>query len=330
MQLAHGGGGEFSARLIREVFGALAAARAPQQDAACVRAATTELAITTDSFVVRPLEFPGGDLGKLAVCGTVNDLAAAGAYPRWLAAAFILEEGIGFDLLERLVASLHATARDSGVEVVAADTKVVEQGCADGVFVTTTGIGELRADAAPRSDRARPGDLVLVSGTMGDHGVAVMAARSAMPLTPPPRSDCATLAGLAHRILDAGGDAVRCLRDPTRGGLAATVNELARDSGVALRIEESLVPVAPTVAEVCELLGLDPLQVANEGKLVAVVAPETAGKVLAAMREDPLGQSATVVGEVVPDPRGKAVLRTRFGADRVLPMPSGELLPRIC
>lgn len=288
------------------------------------------IAVSTDSFVVTPAEFPGGSLGTLAACGTLNDVAVMGARPEWLTAAFILEEGLALDLLSRMAADLQRAADEARVPVVAADTKVVDRGAADGLFVTTTGGGPVREDAALGSDRASPGDAVIVSGTIGDHGLAVMAARAALPLDPPIESDCACIAPLAHRLLDAAGPAVHCMRDPTRGGLAAAVNEIAEDSGVTIRLHEDLLPIRRTVREACELLGLDPAHAANEGKLIAVVSADAASASLEAIRSHPLGREAALIGEVTERSAGQVRLATAFGGERVLDMPSGELLPRIC
>jgi len=315
---------------VRQAFGRLPAARPPLQDAARFTGGGAALAMTTDAFVVKPLVFPGGDIGKLAICGTVNDLCAAGAHPRWLSVAVVIEEGLDLDLLAAIADSLAATAEAAGVEVIAGDTKVVERGAADGLYLVTSGVGELRDDARPRSDRVEPGDVVLVSGPVGDHGVAVLAARHGLPLDPPPRSDCAPLHEVAHAALDAGGMSVKCLRDPTRGGLAATLNEIAGDSAVRLRLDEARVPVREETRGVCELLGLDPLAVANEGKFAAVVSPDSADAVLEAMRASPLGEGACAIGEAIGSGPGTVTLRTSFGTERLLPMPSGELLPRIC
>ncbi len=330
VQLAHGGGGRASDALVTSVFGRLAAARSPRQDAASLEAGGVRLALSTDAFVVTPAEFPGGDVAKLAVCGTVNDVAVAGARPRWLTAAFVIEEGFPIETLERLAASMQATAERAGVAIVAGDTKVVERGAADGVYIATTGLGEVRSDARVSSDQAAPGDVILLSGTVGDHGMAVMVARAVLPLDPPPLSDCAPLQGLVEAVLDAGGLGVKCLRDPTRGGLAASLNEIARDSGVSMRVDAEAVPVRSNVRQACELLGFDPLQVANEGKIVAVVAPEAADSVLAAMRASEYGAEAAAIGEVLDAGRGRVRVRGAFGAERTLDMPSGELLPRIC
>jgi len=328
--LSHGGGGRASHLFVGSVFGRLAAAAHPRQDAAVLPRPAGRIAVSTDSFVVTPCEFPGGSLGTLAACGTLNDVAVMGARPEWLTAAFIIEEGLPVDLLTRMVTDLQRAADEAGVPVVAADTKVVGRGAADGLFITTTGGGAVRDDAAVGSDRAFPGDAVILSGTIGDHGLAVMAARAALPLEPPIESDCACIAPLAHLLQDAAGPAVHCMRDPTRGGLAAALNEIAADSAVTIRVYEDLLPVRRTVREACELLGLDPAHAANEGKLIAVVSADAAPSALEALRSHPLGREATLIGEVADRSDGQVRLATAFGAERVLDMPSGELLPRIC
>jgi hydrogenase expression/formation protein HypE len=293
-------------------------------------AGTGRLAFTTDSFVVDPLFFPGGDIGRLAVCGTVNDLAAAGARPIALSAAFILEEGLDLETLDRAVASMRATADEVGVPIVAGDTKVVSRGSADKMFITTSGIGLLPEgleSAAP--NRASPGDLVLLNGTLADHGMAVMVQREGLRFSTDIRSDCAPLYGLVAALLEVAPN-THCLRDPTRGGLAAALNELASQSGVCIQIEESAIPVNEDVRVACELLGIDPLHVANEGKMVAVVPESEAQVALEAMKAHPLGGRAAIVGRVQESPAGRVYLRTALGSLRILDIPAGDLLPRIC
>jgi hydrogenase expression/formation protein HypE len=287
------------------------------------------LVLTTDAFVIAPLLFPGGDIGSLAVHGTVNDLAMAGARPLHLAASFILEEGLELELLEIIVRSMGAAARAAGIDVVTGDTKVVERGKGDGLFITTTGVGVVAEGIAISGDRARPGDVVLVSGTLGDHGVAIMARRAELDLETKLLSDSAALHRLVAAMLEAVPD-IHVLRDPTRGGLAATLNEIAQQSGVGVRIVERAIPVRPEVRGVCELLGLDPLDVANEGKLVAICAEADAERLLAAMRAHPLGRDAAIVGRVVEDPRRLVELETRMGGRRLVDWLAGEPLPRIC
>lgn len=329
--LAHGSGGRKSSELIVEVFLKHFGNRALNAlgDSALIEGGD-RLAFTTDSFVVDPIFFPGGDIGRLAVCGTVNDLACAGARPIGLSAAFILEEGLDMDTLERIVASMRDAAGESGVSIVAGDTKVVARGSADKIFITTSGIGVLpdgRNHPAPNT--AVPGDLVLVSGTMGDHGMAVMTCRTGMRFASGIRSDCAPLYGMVASILEAAPN-VHCLRDPTRGGLATTLNELSAQSAVCIEVDESRIPVSEDVRVACELLGIDPLHVANEGKMVAVVPPDEAEAALGAMRSHRYGEKAEIVGHVRDVPAGRVHLRTSMGSLRILDMPAGDLLPRIC
>jgi hydrogenase expression/formation protein HypE len=334
--LAHGEGGELTRELISSLFVAALANEASGNavlreygDAAVLPVNAQRVALTTDSFVVKPVVFPGGDIGRLAVCGTVNDLAVAGAQPQYLTAGFILEEGLSVALLRQVVRSMAATARAAGVLVVAGDTKVVEKGAADGLYINTAGLGWVPEGRDLRPARLQPGDLLLVNGTMGDHGMAVMMAREELPFRTPIVSDCAPLNGLVEAILAAGGSAVRCLRDATRGGLATVLNEWASPA-VGITLDESCVPVSAPVAAACEFLGLDPLYVANEGKLVAAVAPEAAERVLAAMRTHPLGVDAALVGRVTDRHAGLVTLRTPYGSERILPLLTGGQLPRIC
>jgi len=331
--LAHGAGGSASRTLVEALFAAeldnpLLAALG---DSAVLDAPPgARLAITTDAFVVTPLEFPGGDIGGLAVSGTVNDLAMAGARPLALTASFVIEEGFAVDRLRRIVASMAATARTAGVPVAAGDTKVVERGKADGLYISTSGVGAVADGTDLDPAGIRPGDRVLVSGPIGDHGMAIMLARGDLALAGDIVSDAAPLGGLVAGLLAACGPAVRCLRDPTRGGLATVLNEFARTAGVGLAIAEAAIPVRPVVAGACELLGIDPLYVANEGKLVAVVAPDAADAALAALRADPLGAEAALIGEARAEPGGMVVLDTAFGGTRVVDMLVGNPLPRIC
>ena len=289
-----------------------------------------KLAMSTDSFTVQPLFFPGGDLGKLAVTGTVNDLAMRGARARWLSIGMIIEEGLERSVLRRVVESIRAACDADSVHVVTGDTKVVGRGAADKLFINTAGIGELFAEPAPGVLRARPGDKILVNGTIGDHGIAVLAAREELSLTQQVESDCASLLGLVERMIEVGGEHVHCLRDPTRGGLAAALNEIAEASGVAIEIEEDAVPVSPEVQGACELLGMTPFEIANEGKLVAVLAEKAANQVLETMREHPLGARAAIIGDVAEGEAGRVWVRTVLGTTRLLDLPAGELLPRIC
>lgn len=327
--IGHGGGGKLAADLLREVF--LPAFDSPVlaalEDAAVLPVEAGKLAMTTDAFVVKPRFFPGGDLGRLAVCGTVNDLVSVGARPAYVSAAFILEEGLPIAELRRVVQSMQQAAVEAGVALVAGDTKVVERGSGDGIFVVTTGVGFVPAGRSVSVALARPGDRVLVSGTLGDHGIAVMAARSGLETSV--TSDCAPLAELGERLLTAA-PGTRVLRDPTRGGLTGVLHEIARASGVGLELDERAIPVHPEVHAACELLGFDPLQLANEGKLVVVVpeAEETAA--LAALQSHPRGTEAAAIGHVTKERAGFVTLRSRVGGLRVLTELSGEQLPRIC
>ena len=329
--LGHGSGGRLSAELLHELFlPAFAnAALARLDDQAVLPVGNARIAFTTDSFVVRPLFFPGGDIGSLAVNGTINDLAMAGARPLWLSVALILEEGLPLDDLRRIVASTRAAAAAAGVEIVTGDTKVVERGSADGVFVNTSGIGLVPEGLELSCDRARPGDRVLLSGAIGQHGIAILTSREDLGIVTDIRSDCAALHTLVAEMLAASRD-IRCMRDPTRGGLSSALNEFAAQSGVAIELEEPAIPIGEEVRGACELLGLDPLYVANEGKLVAVVAPEAAEAVLAAMRRHPLGREARLIGSVAAEPVGLVTLRTALGTRRTVDMLAGDQLPRIC
>ena len=331
IELTHGGGGRATTHLIEDLFvpafdNPLLAAR---NDAASFASPGAHLVMSTDGFVVSPLFFPGGDIGSLAVHGTVNDLAMAGARPLYLTAGFILEEGLPLADLRRAVRSMAAAAASAGVRIIAGDTKVVERGKGDGIFITTTGLGVREADVAPSAERARPGDAVLVSGTLGDHGIAILSQREGIGFATTVQSDSAALHGLVAAIV-AACKGVRVLRDPTRGGLAAALNEIAAASRVGMLLDEAAIPVAPEVAAACELLGLDPLHIANEGKLVAIVPADDAGRVLAAMRGDPLGRNAARIGTVTADGGTFVQVRGAFGGSRILDWLSGEQLPRIC
>lgn len=286
-----------------------------------------QLAFSTDSFVVDPLFFPGGDIGKLCVCGTVNDLAMCGAEPKYLSLALIIEEGLPTESLRRIVASIKAAAEAAGVAVVTGDTKVVEHGRGDGVYITTSGIGVVRYPGLG-PERMRPGDAVLISGTAGDHGAAVMLARDAL-MEGEIRSDCAALNGLARAVLESGAE-VRALRDPTRGGVATTLCEFAESAALGIELDETAIPVRRDVSAACALLGLDPLYCANEGKMLAVVAAKDAERALAAMRGVPEGKSAAIIGRVISERPGKVVLRTAMGGGRILQKLAGAQLPRIC
>ena len=287
------------------------------------------LAFTTDSYVVSPIFFPGGDIGKLAVCGTVNDLAMSGAKPLYLSLSFIIEEGLPQSELEEIVSSVQKAAEEAGVEIVTGDTKVVNRGSADKLFINTAGVGIIPEGVNISGSNARPGDKVLLSGPVGDHGIAVLSQREGLSFSTPLESDCAPLGSLVAEMLAAGSN-IHCLRDPTRGGLATTLNELAKQSKVSIRIEEGKIPVREEILAACEMLGFDPLYVANEGKLVAIVPPEEAEQVLEAMRENHYGKGAAIIGEVKAEHAGRVVMKTCLGASRIVDMLVGDLLPRIC
>ncbi|HTU89324.1 MAG TPA: hydrogenase expression/formation protein HypE [Gemmataceae bacterium] len=334
--LGHGSGGQLTAELIQRLFvpafgndvlGAL-------EDQATLPVAhasgsSTRIAFTTDSFVVRPLFFPGGDIGRLAVHGTVNDLAVGGARPLFLSAAFILEEGLPLTDLQRIVASMRQACVEAEVSLVTGDTKVVDHGKGDGLYITTSGIGLAPERFSLSIHNARPGDCILVSGTIGDHGIAIMSVREGLEFETVLESDTAPLTALAQAVLEAC-PRTRCMRDPTRGGLSSVLNELAAASGVGVRIDEAAIPIRPEVRGACEMLGLDPLYVANEGKLVAVVPAEDADRVLQAMRAHALGKNAALIGEITADFPGMVILRSVVGGERVVTMLAGEQLPRIC
>jgi hydrogenase expression/formation protein HypE len=298
-------------------------------DLAKIVALGDRLAFTTDSFVVDPLQFPGGDIGKLAVCGTINDLAVGGARPLYLSCAVIIEEGVTIDLLRDIARSMAKTAREAGVEIVTGDTKVVHKGACDKLFITTTGIGVIAEGVSLGAHRARPGDLVLVNGLLGDHGAAILGARGDMALDTPIESDCAALHGLVETLLEAA-PGTRSMRDATRGGLATVLNEIAASSAVSIEIEETKTPIREEVKGFCEILGLDPLYLANEGKLVAIVPAEEAEAALAALRAHPLGPLSSIIGEVGEGQAGRVTMRTVFGGRRIVDMLVGEQLPRIC
>lgn len=329
--LGHGSGGKLMHELIEQVFAPvlLASNGAALNDAAVFRAGGARLAMTTDSFVVDPIFFPGGDIGELAVYGTVNDLAVSGARPRFLSAAFILEEGLPLQDLSCIVASMKRACDEAGVAMVTGDTKVVNRGKGDKVFVNTTGIGVIERQIEISADRARPGDKVLLSGAIGAHGVAILLAREEIEFERPILSDTAPLNGLVEDMLRASLD-IHCMRDLTRGGLASALNEIALSSRVGFRIHEDRIPIQDEVKGACEILGLDPLHVANEGKLVAVVEPVQAEKILASMRQNGRGTEAALIGEVVENHPGRVVMKTGVGGLRIVDMLAGEQLPRIC
>jgi len=329
--LGHGSGGRLTADLIRHLFVPLFdnPALSALNDQAVLEINGARLAFTTDSFVISPLFFPGGDIGSLAVHGTINDLAVSGAQPLYLSAGFILEEGLPMDDLGRIVTSMADACRATGVQLVTGDTKVVNKGKGDGVFINTAGIGLVPPGVHIAADRARPGDVILVSGTIGDHGMAIMSVREGLSFETTLVSDSAPLHTLVAAMLQVTPD-IHCLRDATRGGVAAVLNELAGQSRVGFAIEEAAIPVQPAVMAACEMLGMDPLYVANEGKLVAVVPREHAEALLEAMRRHPLGAQAAIIGEVVAEHPGLVVARTAIGGRRVVDLPLGEILPRIC
>lgn len=332
VDLSHGGGGRAMAQLIDELFvrhfdNTMLQCR---NDQALFAVGAGRMVISTDCHVISPLFFPGGDIGSLSVHGTVNDVAMSGAEPLYLAAGFILEEGFPLADLERIVISMAAAAKAAGTPVVTGDTKVVERGKGDGVFITTTGVGRVPDGVSVSSDQARPGHVVLLSGSIGDHGVAIMAGRENLQFGTSIISDSAALHGLVAAMVQVAPGAIRCLRDPTRGGLAAVLNELALESGVGMLIEEDKVPVKAEVKAACEILGLDPLYVANEGKLVCICEAAAAEPLLAAMRAHPLGEDAVIIGTVIEDGNRFVQMRTGFGGRRIVDWPVGEQLPRIC
>jgi len=329
--LGHGSGGKLYRDLVRDVF--VAEFRNPlleRLDDAVTLATTGRIAFTTDAHVVQPLRFPGGDIGTLAVAGTVNDLATAAARPLALSAAFIIEEGFPMDDLVDFCRSMARTADEAGVAIVTGDTKVVQRGAADGLYITTTGVGEIVVEHELGAHTVSEGDVVLLSGTIGDHALAVLAARGEFHFTAALESDCAPLWGLTEAAVEAGGKALRFLRDPTRGGLTTVLAELAESAGLGIEIDEQAVPVSPAVRSVCDLLGYEPFSLANEGKMVLVVAPGRGDAVLEALRGRPEGARAARIGRVTGAHPGRVALRTALGTRRVLDMPVGELLPRIC
>jgi hydrogenase expression/formation protein HypE len=332
IDLSHGAGGRASAQLIDEIF--RAAFDNPilnrGDDQAAFDVPAGRMVISTDGYVISPLFFPGGDIGSLAVHGTINDLAMAGARPLYLAASYIIEEGFPLRDLQRIAQSMAHAASEASVAIVTGDTKVVERGKGDGVFITTTGIGLVPPGLDLSANRARPGDLVILSGSIGDHGVAVMSKRNNLGFETDILSDSAALHGLVAEIVRVAAGSLRVMRDPTRGGLAAALNEIAQQSGTGFLIEEERIPVRPEVAAACELLGLDPLYVANEGKLVAIVAPQAADVLVATMRAHPLGRDTVMIGEVTADEECFVQIATSFGGGRIVDWLAGEQLPRIC
>lgn len=330
--MGHGAGGRMGHQLIRKAF--LPAFDNPAlcagDDAARLESdGHQNLAISTDAHVVFPLFFPGGDIGRLAVCGTVNDVAMLGAHPLYLTAGFILEEGLPMDTLQRVVASMKSAAEEAGVQIVAGDTKVVQKGKADGLYITTAGVGVIRPGLSIGGAQAKEGDAIILSGSIGDHGIAVLGARGELGFESTVHSDVAPLNHLVEAMLKAS-DGIHVLRDPTRGGLATTLNEIAAQSNLGILLDEESIPVHPEVRAACEMLGFDPLYIANEGKLVAMVAAEEAESVLQAMRRTRYGENAVVIGRVTDESKGRVLLKTPLGSTRIVDMLAGEMLPRIC
>ena len=329
--MAHGGGGRLSHQLVKEVFASQFknALLEPLHDGAIFSAGNATFAFSTDSYVINPIFFPGGDIGKLAVNGTVNDLSMCGARPLYLSSAFIIEEGFPIDDLWRIVLSMESAAKTAGVQLVTGDTKVVDRGKGDKVFINTSGIGLIPDGIHIGPQRAKPGDKIILSGTIADHGIAIMSVREGLEFETQIESDCAPLNGLVAAMLAASHD-IHVLRDPTRGGVASVLNEIAESANLGIAIHEDAIPVSEEVSGACEILGFDPLYVANEGKLLAFVAPAAAEDVLAATRAHAMGKNAVVIGDAVADHAGTVVMKTRIGGSRVVDMLSGEQLPRIC
>lgn len=328
--LAHGSGGKLSHNLIeKNLLPLFSNPILDKLDDSAVFELSGRLAFTTDSYVVSPIFFPGGDIGKLAVCGTINDLAMCGAMPLFLSISLIIEEGFSMEELEIIVNSIKDTAGKANVRVVTGDTKVVNRGSADKLFINSSGLGLIPPGVDISGSNAQLGDKVILSGTIGDHGIAVMSQREGLRFSVPVESDCAPLHKLVNEMMEVSPQ-IHCLRDPTRGGLATTLNEFAKQSKVSIRVEEEKIPISDAVRAACELLGFDPLYVANEGKLVAIVAPEDADLILAKMKQNQYAVNASVIGEVTAEPKGRVIMKTRLGASRIVDMLTGELLPRIC
>lgn len=328
----HGSGGKMMADLIKEIFYPPLANEAllAGDDAGVVEIQNGKrIAVSTDAHVVSPLFFPGGDIGKLSVCGTVNDVAMVGATPLYLSASFILEEGLDISLLKKVVLSMKDAAEEAGVKIICGDTKVVAHGEADGLYISTTGIGELDPGLNISGSQAKPGDQVIVSGSLGDHGIAVLEARGDLGFETKLESDIAPLNHLISAMLSAS-DQIHVLRDPTRGGAASALNEIAKQSQVGILLDETSIPVKPAVAAACEMLGFDPLYIANEGKLIAVVGAEDAPKILEKMRQTRYGEDAVIIGQVEGSPPGRLLLKTGLGSTRIVDLLAGEMLPRIC
>ncbi|HEY97721.1 MAG TPA: hydrogenase expression/formation protein HypE [Dehalococcoidia bacterium] len=327
--LAHGSGGKLSHDLIESFLPELSNPMLDKLDDSAVFDLSGRLAFTTDSYTVNPIFFPGGDIGKLAVCGTVNDLSMSGARPLYLSLSFIIEEGLPVADLKKILVSIKNTAAEAGVKIITGDTKVVNRGSADRIFINISGIGVIPEGVDISAANARPGDKIIINGNIGDHGIAVLSQREGLEFKLPVPSDCAPLNGLVSEML-AASKKIRCLRDPTRGGLATTLNDFAEQSSFGIIIEEERIPVHRAVMAACELFGFDPLYIANEGKLAAVVAAEDAEVILAEMKRNKYGKDAVIIGEVVAGHPGQVVMKTTLGASRIVDMPVGELLPRIC
>ncbi len=329
--MAHGSGGLMSQRLIDEVFKQAwnNEVLEPMLDGAILDLPAGKLAMSTDSFVITPLFFPGGDIGKLSICGTVNDLLACGAQPLYLSTAFIIEEGFPLSDLKIIAASMAKTAQEVGIKLVTGDTKVVEKGSADGVFINTTGIGVIPEGIDYRPARIKPDDNVIVTGYVGDHGLAILAQREGLSFSTPTLSDCAPLYQLGEMVSKYGA-AIKCMRDPTRGGLATVLNEIASQAQLGIKVKESAIPVSAVVQGACDMLGMDPLYMANEGKMVIFVAAEAAENMLADLRKLPQTENAAIIGRVSSEPAGMVLIETELGAERILGMLEGEHVPRIC
>ncbi len=329
IQLSHGGGGRLMHQLVRDYFVPSFDLKSLNDSAVMGGLTSGRIAITTDSYVISPYFFPGGDIGLLSVCGTVNDLSMSGARPLYLTAGFILEEGMPMDDLRRILASMRAASEEAGIRIVAGDTKVVEKGKGDGIYINTAGIGIVDEGINLSPDRIRPGDKIIISGSIGNHGMAVMAERNGISFDPPVLSDVCPLNSLVSAMLSTTGE-IRVMRDPTRGGVATTLKEFAADSSCCMMVDEEAIHVRPGVQGACDLLGLDPMYVANEGVLVAVVAPGAADELVRAMRNTEAGTDASVIGEVAEHPERMVILRTKIGGSRIIDMITGEQLPRIC
>jgi hydrogenase expression/formation protein HypE len=329
--LAHGSGGKLTHNLIRDIFVKHLSNDILLQgdDSAKLELNSGKLAFSTDSFVITPIFFKGGDIGKLAVCGTVNDLAASGAKPLYLSCGFIIEEGLPVEELERIVESMGRTARDCGVKIVTGDTKVVQKGAVDKIFINTSGIGEIYENVNASGTNAKPGDKVIITGTIGDHGCSILLEREMLNITAEIRSDCAPLNKLVEAVADITED-IHVLRDPTRGGVATTLNEIAVQSKVGIRLFEDQIPVRDEVAGVCEMLGMDPLYMANEGKMLIIIPDNSVDKVMEVLKSSEFGKNSRIIGEVVETPAGKVFMKTITGGNRIVDMLVGDQLPRIC